>query len=319
MMRKIFALIFVLCLAVPAFSADYPAQNITGVVQWGAGGGTDSLMRPLSAIAEQTLGKSIIIQNMTGATGSIATQYVFDAPTDGYTLLMGAENPALYDVLEISELTYNNFDCVYLIGDEVVGVVVGKNSPYKSLKEIVDAALKAPWTIKISTTGTGGLPWEVGAFITDITGAMFNQIPYDSDASAKTAVINGECDFTVCKVQSGIEDWKAGDLKFLCMLSEKPVPVMPDVPLVTAEYPDFSKYLPWGPFYGVFVKKGTDSAIQAKLSDAFTKAGPQESYQKVLANFNINFLGYSGEEAAKYISSWRENTITALKNSGAFD
>ena len=318
-MRKVFALLLVLCLAVPSFAADYPAQNITGVVQWGAGGGTDSLVRPLSAIAEQYLGKSIIIQNMTGATGSIATQYVFDAPSDGYTLLMGAENPALYDILEISELTYNNFDCVYLIGDEVVGIVVGKNSPYKSFKEIIDAALKAPWTIKISTTGTGGLPWEVGAFITDITGAFFNQIPYDSDASAKTAVMNGECDFTVCKVQSGIEDWKAGDLKFLCMLAEKPVPVMPDIPLVTAEYPDFAKYLPWGPFYGVFVKKGTDAAITAKLSEAFTKAGPQESYQKVLANFNINFLGYSGEEAAKYISSWRENTINALKNSGAFE
>ena len=71
---------------------------------------------------------------------------------------------------------------------------------------------------------------------------MFNQIPYDSDASAKTAVMNGECDFTVCKVQSGIEDWKAGDLIFLCMLAEKPVATMPDVPLITAEYPDFAKF-----------------------------------------------------------------------------
>ena len=318
-MRKILALFLVVLFAFPALAADYPAQNITGVVQWGAGGGTDSLMRPLSALAEQSLGKSIIIQNMTGATGSIATQYVYDAPTDGYTLLMGAENPALYDILEISELTYSNFDCVYLIGDEVVGIVVGKNSPYKSFTEIIDAAKKAPWTLKISTTGTGGLPWEVGAFITDITGAMFLQIPYDSDASAKTAVMNGECDFTVCKIQSGIEDWKAGDLKFLCLLSTKKVDVMPDVPLVTAEYPDFAKYLPWGPFYGVFVKKGTDAGVIAKLSEAYTKAGPQEGYQKFLANFNINFLGYSGEEAAKYISSWRENTVNALKNSGALE
>ena len=321
-MKKFFALFLVLSLALvalPSLAADYPAQNITGVVQWGAGGGTDSLMRPLSALAEQKLGKSIIIQNMTGATGSIATQYVYDAPTDGYTLLMGAENPALYDILEISELTYDNFDCVYLIGDEVVGIVVGKNSPYKSFTEIINAALKAPWTLKISTTGTGGLPWEVGAFITDITGAMFNQIPYDSDASAKTAVMNGECDFTVCKIQSGIEDYKAGDLKFLCLLSKNPVESMPDVPSVLAEYPDFSKYLPWGPFYGVFVKKGTDSAIKTALSMAFMSAGPQESYQSVLKNFNINFLGYTGDDAANYISSWRSNTINALKSSGALD
>lgn len=317
-MKKFFALLLVLVLALPAF-ATYPEQNVTGVVQWGAGGGTDSLMRPLSAIAEQKLGKSIIIQNMTGATGSIATQYVYDAPADGYTLLMGAENPALYDILEISELTYDDFDCVYLIGDEVVGIVVGKNSPYKSFTEIVEAAKKAPWTLKISTTGTGGLPWEVGAFITDVTGANFNQIPYDSDASAKTAVINGECDFTVCKVQSGIEDYKAGELKFLCMLSTKTVEAMPEVPLITAEYPDFSKYLPWGPFYGVFVKKDTPHDIQETLSKAFTDAAPAESYQKVLKNFNINFLGYSGEEAQNYISSWRINTIQALKKSGALD
>lgn len=301
----------------PSNASGYPTQNVNGIVQWGAGGGTDSLMRPLSALAEQTLGKSIVIQNMTGATGSVATQYVYDAAADGYNLLMGAENPALYDVLNISQLTYADFDCVYLIGDEVVGIVVGKDSKYTSFTEIVNAALAAPNTIKLSTTGTGGLPWEVGAFITDITGATFNQIPYDSDASAKTAVMSGECDFTVCKVQSGIEDYKAGDLKFLCLLSEGPVDVMPDVPSITAEYPDFSKYLPWGPFYGVFVKSGTDASIIETLSAAFSAAGPDASYQEVLANFNINFLGYTGAEAKGYIDSWRENTITALKNSGA--
>ena len=121
-MKKFLALILILALAIPATASDYPTKNVTGVVLWGAGGTTDSLIRPLSAVAEQYLGKSIIIQNMTGAAGSVATQYVYDAPADGYTLLMGAENPALYDVLGISEVTYNQFDCVYLIGDEAVGM-----------------------------------------------------------------------------------------------------------------------------------------------------------------------------------------------------
>jgi tripartite-type tricarboxylate transporter receptor subunit TctC len=300
-------------------STAFPTQNVNGIVQWGAGGGTDSLMRPLAALAEQQLGKSIVIQNMTGATGSVATQYVYDANADGYNLLMGAENPALYDVLEISNLTYSDFDCVYLIGDEVVGIIVGKNSPYNSFTDIVNAALANPGTLKLSTTGKGGLPWEVGAFITDITGATFNQIPYDSDASAKTAVISGECDFTVCKVQSGIEDYNAGDIKFLCVLAEESVSVMPDVPLITAEYPDFSKYLPWGPFYGIFVKSGTDASVEETLSNAFAAVGTDASYQEVLANFNINFLGYTGDDAANYINSWRENTVNALTSSGALD
>lgn len=299
--------------------AAYPAQNINGVVQWGVGGGTDSLMRPLAALAERKLGKSIVIQNMAGATGSVATQYVYDAPADGYHLLMGAENPALYDVLDISALTYEDFDCVFLVGDEVVGVVVGRDSPYASFSALVEAALARPGELKLSTTGKGGMPWEVAAFITDVTGATFNQIPYDSDASAKNAVINGECDFTVCKVQSGVEDYRAGNLTYLCMFSAEPVAALPDVPLIVDEFPDFDRYLPWGPFYGVFVRTGTDAAVIQTLSEAFSDAAPDQSYQDVLANFNVRFLGLTGKAAEDYISAWRANTLRALRSSGVIE
>ena len=298
---------------------NYPNQNINGIVQWGAGGGTDAVMRPLSTLAEEYLGVSVVVQNMTGATGSIATQYVYDSPADGYNLLMGAENPTLYKEMGISDLTYDDFDCVYLIGDETIGFIVGKNSKYNSFTEVIEDALANPGTIKMATAGDGSSPWEMGAIITAVTGATFMQIPYDSDATAKTAVLSGECDVTTCKVQSGIEEYKAGEVKYLTMFSLEPVELMPDVPVVIDEYPEFAEYLPWGPFYGVFVKKGTDQAIIDTLSDAFTKAGQEESFQEVLANFNINFMGYSGEDATEYIASWQENTINALKHSGALD
>lgn len=300
-----------------ASTGAYPEKDISGIIQWGAGGGTDSLMRPLATLAEAQLGVSIVVENKTGGTGSIATQYVYDQAADGYTLLMGAENPQLYSALDILELTYADFEPVFLIGDETVGVVVSKNSPYNSLTEIIDAALASPGTVTLSTTGTGGLPWEVASFLTAVTGATFNQIPYDSDATAKAAVLSGECDFTICKVQSGIEDYKAGELKFLTMLATEPVEQMSEVPLITAEYPDFEQYLPWGPFYGVFVKAGTDQAVIDTLSAAFETAFNDASYQDLLAGFNINALGYTGDEAKEYLENWQTNTITALVNSGA--
>lgn len=333
--KKIFAMLMVAMLAMsmlagcgsktetsetPAASGDsYPAKNISGIVQWGAGGGTDSLMRPLATLAEKELGQSIVIENKTGGTGSIATQYVHDQAADGYTLLMGAENPQLYKALGIIDLTYADFEPVFLIGDETVGIVVGKDSPYKSLKELMDAAVAAPGTIKLSTTGEGGLPWEVASFLTATTGATFNQIPYDSDATAKTAVLSGECDFTVCKVQSGIEDYKAGDLVFLSMLATEPVAQLEDIPLITADYPDFAQYLPWGPFYGVFVPAGTDAQVIETLSAAFAKAYEDASYQELLAGFNINALGKTGDEAKEYLAAWQKNTVTALVNSGAIN
>ncbi len=303
--------------AMSVFAADeYPTTDINGIVQWGEGGGTDSLMRPLATLAQDQLGVSIVIQNMTGGTGSIATQYVYDQDADGYNLLMGAENPSLYDALEILDLTYDNFEPVILIGDETTGVAVAKDSKYESLTDIVNAALDGE-DITLATTGTGGLPWEVAALITSITGANFTQVQYDSDASAKVAVLGGECDFTICKVQAGLEDYKSGNLKMLCMLATEEVEQMPDVPLVTDEYPDFADYLPWGPFYGVFVKEGTDAAVVETLADAFSAAFADDSYQEVLANYNINAMGYTGDEAKEYIANWRTNTVDALQKAGA--
>lgn len=299
-----------------AAKSNYPTQNVNGIVQWGEGGGTDSLMRPLATLAQDKLGQSIVVQNMTGGTGSIATQYVYDQDADGYNLLMGAENPSLYQVLDILDLTYDNFDCVILIGDETTGIAVGKDSPYKSLTEICDAA-NAGQEITLATTGTGGLPWEVGSLITSITGATFNQIQYDSDASARVAVLGGECDFTICKVQSCIEEYKSGDLKLLCMLATDTVEQMPDVPLVTAEYPSFAQYLPWGPFYGVFVKEGTDPAVTSTLAEAFKEAFDDPSYREVLKNYNINPMGYTGDEAKTYLNNWKRNTVDALTKAGA--
>lgn len=300
-------------------SGAFPSKNISGIVQWGAGGGTDSLMRPLATLAEEELGVSIVVENREGGTGSIATQYVYDQDADGYTLLMGAENPQLYEALDIIDLTYADFEPVFIIGDETVGIAVSKDSEYSTLTELIDAAVANPGTLKLSTTGEGGLPWEVASFLQAVTGATFNQIPYDSDATARAAVLSGECDFTVCKVQSGIEDYKAGDLVYLSMLSTEEVPQLEEVPLITEEYPEFADYLPWGPFYGVFVKAGTDQEVIDTLAAAFEAAYEDDSYQELLDGFNINALGLTGDEAKEYLTSWQSNTIKALVNSGAID
>ena len=293
----------------------YPPQEISGVIQWGAGGGTDSLMRPLSVLAQDILGTNIVLTNKTGETGSMAVQYVYDQEADGATLLMGAENPALYDELGISELTYDDFQCVFLIGDETTGIVVGKDSPYHSLTELVDAA-KAGQDVTLATTGTGGLPWEVAAMIAGVTGAEFTQVEYSSDASAKEAVLSGQCDFTVSKVQMGYQEYKSGEYRWLCMLATEPVELMSDVPLITEEYPEFADYLPWGPFYGVFVKEGTDAQIVKVLSDAFAKAYQDSSYQTMLGYFYINPLGLTGDGAKDYIGKWRANMADILTKTG---
>ena len=307
-MKRLFAILIAALLLLGC-----AAKPVNGIIQWGEGGGTDTLMRPLCAATEPYLGGTIALRNMTGGTGTVATQYVYDKPADGTTLLLGAENPALYDALKLSDLTYNDFTCVLLIGQETVGVTVPVDSPYQTFADLISAALKSPGTIRLATTAKGGLPWTVARFIQSVTGASFSEIPYDSDATARTAVLNGECEVTVSKLQSGIEAVREGKLKYLCMLSDAPVDALPDVPPITDFDPAFSDYLPWGPFYGVFVKKGTDADAMQRLSDAFFHGFSEPAYQSLLDSLYVEPLGLTGDAADAYIQAWRDASLSALR------
>ena len=300
-------------------SAPFPSGNISGVVMWGAGGGTDSLMRPLAALAEEQLGTSIILRNMTGAAGYVATRFVHSAAPDGYTLLMGAENPVLYQSLGIGQLTYDDFAPVFLIGDETVGFAVPANSPFDSFSQIVAFALEEPDTLRLATTGVGGLPWTVAAFIEEVTGASFTQIPYDSDATAMLALQYGEVDFGVVKLQTGLDAHNIGVLNFVAMFTSEAVPVLPNVPPIVEEFEGFRRFMPWGPFYGVFVHQDTSPYIVAELSRVFSAAAATPAFTQVLENFHVNPLGLYGSAAEDFIRQWKENTLDALISSGALD
>lgn len=288
------------------------ASQINGIIQWGEGGGTDTLVRPLCQLTEPYLGRKILARNMPGGTGTVATQYVYDKRADGATLLLGAENPAMYDALELSDLTYRDFDCVLLIGCETVGVTVAADSPYADFASLIDAAKAAPAAIRLATTAKGGLPWTVARFIQAVTGATFAEIPYDSDATARNAVLNGECEVTVSKLQSAADACREGKLRWLCMFSDKTVDAAADVPPITDYDPAFSEYLPWGPFYGVFVKQGTEASVRESLSDAFRKGFSEPSYQQLLTDLYVEPLGLCGEEANAYIEAWRAASLKAL-------
>ena len=306
-MKRLFAVLLMIFLLLGCAKT-----TVNGIIQWGEGGGTDTLMRPLCSLTEKHLQGTISLRNMTGGTGTVATQFVYDKPSDGTYLLLGAENPAMYDALGLSDLTYEDFDCVLLIGTETVGVTVAADSPYTDFASLIDAAKANPGTIRLATTAKGGLPWTVARFIESVTGATFREIPYDSDATARAAVQNGECEVTVMKLQAGLEAVNEGKLRYLCLFSDTPVDALPDVPPITEYDPAFSEFLPWGPFYGVFVKEGTDAKVRERLSEAFLSGWSDPTYQKLLADLHVDPLGLTDSDANAWIASWRSASLAAL-------
>ncbi len=298
-MKKILLAVFLTAL----FAGSACAAE--GVIAWAAGGGTDTLMRPLI----NHIG-NITPMIKTGLAGAIASSYVYEKTSDGETLLMNAENPTLYKFLGYGNIDYDDFECVLLIATEVVGVIVPSNSKYNSFKEIVED-VKAGREVVEATTNVGGMPWTLTAMLGKITGVNFVQQWYAGDKDAMEAVMNGKADFTFCKLQMGRELFEQGRLKYISLISKEKLEGW-DVQLITDEYPEFAEYLPWGPFYGVFVKKDAPAEKIAEWKKLFAEAYATEAYQKLLSDSRMTKLGLNGAAALDYIHGWQSRTLSVL-------
>lgn len=169
---------------------SYPEKNINGIIMWGEGGATDIIARTLAPIVEEEIGGPLVMQNKAGAAGAIATQYVYEQPADGYTLLFGAENPNLYQVLDISERSYQeDFVPIAIIANSYAGIIVKEDSPFETLEDLINYAKENPNDLVFGTTGEGGLPSVVLAMLENELEAEFRTVPYDGEGPVTTALL----------------------------------------------------------------------------------------------------------------------------------
>jgi tripartite-type tricarboxylate transporter receptor subunit TctC len=313
----VFVALLTIGFVAPVQAADFPTKDISGIIQWGAGGATDNVSRATTPYVEKALGKQIVLQNKPGATGAVGLMQVYNQPADGYTLLYGAENPTLYKVLDISQIDYDAFYPVMLIARNVGVIVCNNDQPWKTLGDLFADAKKNPGQLKMGSTGPGGLPHVVSSMLKSTSGVTFNQIVYQGEGPLTTAILGGHIQWTTMGMAAVREHLRAGRVRALAVVSDTPVPTLENVPLITATSADYKKFLPWGPFYGVFVKKETPDAIKKTLVDAFQKGLKDPKAQEFIANFGSVYMGISGAEAEKFLKQWQSTTTWLLQDAGA--
>ncbi len=309
------AVLLALASSVPA--AEFPARDLSGIIMWGAGGATDNVARALTPYVEKHLGKQIVLQNKPGATGAVATQWVHSQPADGYTLLYGAENPQLYRVLDISQLDYKDFYPVQITARGVGLIASNVNAPWKTLKDLFEDARKNPGNIKMGSTGPGGLPHVVGSMIKATHGLTFNAIPFGGEGPGMTAMQGGHVQWMTVGLTAGREHVRAGRIRPLAVVADEPVPGLEDIPLLTSIYPEYKKYMPWGPYYGIWVKREVPEAARRTLVEAFRKGGQDPKFQAFIRDFGAVYMGTSGGEADKFLKHWQSVTTWLLDDAGA--
>lgn len=308
-----------LALAAAAATAQdaFPERELLGVVMWSAGGATDTVARAINPAAEEALGKPIVVLNKASGAGAISTAYVAAAPADGYTLLYGAENPQLHPVMGVADLDYSAFYPVRILGRGVAVVVVPSDSPYDSMQALVDDVAARPGEVLMGSTGPGGLPSTVAALIANATDFDVTPIPFDGEGPGLTAMLGKEVDFMPAGISAAAEQIAAGKMRALAVVNAEPVATLPDVPAITDTLPDIATYLPWGPFYGVFVRDDTPDEVKATLVEAFEAASADETYLTLMENRGNVVMDLSGEAADEFLARWQQVTSWALQDTGA--
>ncbi|SEN26407.1 Tripartite-type tricarboxylate transporter, receptor component TctC [Paracoccus alcaliphilus] len=301
---------------VPALSQDYPDRDINGIIQWGVGGATDTVSRALKPVADEVLGRSVVMNNRSGGSGVIGMRYAQAQRPDGYTLLFGAENPQIYKVLGLADADYSDFYPVNLPARGVVVIAVPMDAPYQSLQDLLDAVQAQPGKLRMGTMGPGSLSHVVETMISSAAEFDVTAVPFDGEGPGFTAMLGGAVDFIPTSLSVAKPMLEAGRARALAVVESDAIAQLSDVPPITDTLPELERFLPWGPFYGVFVARDAPEEARDKLVEAFAAATDSQDFRRLMENRGNLMMNISGDEAEAFLHNWQSVSSWLLFDAG---
>jgi tripartite-type tricarboxylate transporter receptor subunit TctC len=263
-------------LAGTARAADWPEKTITMIVPYPAGGGSDTFARPIAAAMADRLKQSIVIDNKSGAGGTVGTAVAARAPADGYTLLLG--DTGLTYAPEIYAKAGFDFDRDFAPISAVARVpYVLVINPAKldvaNLAAFIAAAKKAPGSIDVGSAGLGSVTHLAIGLFEEKTGTTLNHVPYRGGAPMLQDLLAGQVAAAFVVPGAIAPHVKAGKLRALAVANRRREPLLPDVPTMEeAGLPDFRATI----WFGLFAPSKTPDAILDRLHAAAQAALEEE-------------------------------------------
>lgn len=265
----------------------YPSKPITMIVPFAAGGPTDALARVLADRMRVTLGETVLIENVTGAGGTIGVTRAVKAAADGYTLSIGhlgthVINGAMYT------LPYdliNDLDPVAIVASNPMMIVSKNDVPAKNLKELIAWIKTKDGKVTAGTAGVGSGAHFSGIFFEQLIGTPLQFVPYRGTGPALLDLVAGQIDIIVDQASNSLPQVQAGKIRAYAITDKKRLAAAPDVPTVAeAGLPELQIEL-WS---GVWVPKGTPKDIVAKLNGAIVEALADPAVKKRFAEVGLD-------------------------------
>jgi tripartite-type tricarboxylate transporter receptor subunit TctC len=219
-------------------------------------------------------------------------------------------------VLGLTDIDYANMIPINVLARGIPMFVARNDAPYNNMAELVAYAQAHPGEVKTGSTGPGGLPSIVLAMLASQVDIKLTAVPYDGDGPALTALQGGAIDIMPAVVGAAIERIKAGRIKAIGLVDIEANALLPGVAPITEAFPGFNSFLPWGPFFGVFVKAGTPDDAVAKLTSAFAAAAEAPEFIKLMDGRGFKIMNIGGAEAVSFLDAYRSTSSWIVYDAG---
>ncbi len=283
-------------------AAAYPDRPITFVVPWGAGGGTDGTARFFAAMMEKDLGQPVNVVNRTGGSGVVGHSAIALAPADGYTIGMITVEITMMHWQGLTDLGPASYTPLALVNSDPAGFTVRADSPYKSVKEALDAAKANPGKLKASGTGQGGI-WHLAlAGLLDdlkIPQTAIPWVPSNGAAPAMQDLVAGGVDIVTCSLPEARPLIEAGKAKPLAVMADKRSPLFPDTPTMQQAIGVDYTVAAWR---GIAGPKGLPADVSAKLIATIKKISESKEWKDFAASKGYGVAWAPGPEFAAFMA-----------------
>jgi tripartite-type tricarboxylate transporter receptor subunit TctC len=313
---SIFRLLLLLSLSFPTFAQEWPTKPVKFVSPYPPGGSVDPLARLFAAKLSDSLKQQFIVENRTGASGIIGTDYVAKSAPDGYTFVFIFDTHAVHQALN-PNLPFDpvkDFAPVMIVGTAPMAITTGATKPYRTFADVIAAAKARPDTVTLGNVGNGSLAHLTTIVLNQAAGIHLVPVPYKGGGPLSTDLMGGQVELGMASTAAQAQHVRGGKMRALVLTGDKRSHTMPEVPTLREQGIDVVAHAWWG----ILAPAGTPRPIIDKLLSELNKALNLPDVNKMLGEtLGMDVVALSPEATQKWIveqmARWgkvvRENNI----------
>ncbi len=298
-----------------AHAQSYPGKPVRIVVPFAPGGGVDVTARILAQKLTERIGQSFIVDNRTGASGIIGTEFVAKSAPDGYTLLVGSQTtqavvPAMYGKLNYD--TTRDFAPVTQIAVSPLLIVIHPSLPVKSVKELIALAKARPGQLTFGAA-SGGTPHMAGELFKLVAGVDMLFVPYKGEGPAIADAIGGQISMVFSNLPVALPQAQGGRLRALAVTSPQRVATAPQIPTAAESGLPGYEAATW---FGLFAPAATPREVVAKLNAESASALNAPEVKERMAAQGLFVVANTSEQFANFLKTEIPRWAKVVKDAG---